>query len=204
MPSQPWFQEAPPVGDELASLIVLCCNEVEYTRHCLESVLQHTRPPYELILVDNGSTDGTPAYLADVRTRPGPQRVLVLRNEQNVGFPAGCNQGLAEARGRYAVLLNNDTIVNEGWLDGLVAAVLHEWPLVGLAGAVTNYGRAPQKVPAGYAALDGLQAFAAQRRPPPQRAVRGASEPRPQALNPETRRVGLPFALGAWLTSIHQ
>jgi GT2 family glycosyltransferase/predicted Zn-dependent protease len=164
VPAEPWFQDAPPLGDELASIIVLCCNEVEYTRHCLESVLRQTRTLYELILVDNGSTDGTPAYLADVQRRPGPERVVVLRNEQNVGFPAGCNQGLAEARGRYVVLLNNDTVVTAGWLDGLVAAVLHEWPSVGMAGAVTNYGRAPQQVPCGYAGLDGVDAFAARRR----------------------------------------
>ena len=60
------------MGDELTSLLILCCNEVDYTRRCLESVWQHTRAPYELILVDNGSTDGTPAYLAEVRTPPGP------------------------------------------------------------------------------------------------------------------------------------
>src|SRR5205807_2013812 len=79
-------------GDELASLIILCCNELDYTRQCLESVLQHTRPPYELVLVDNGSTDGTPAYLEEIQRRPGPQRVLVLRNADNRGFAAGTNQ----------------------------------------------------------------------------------------------------------------
>src|SRR5262249_34400973 len=54
---EPWFLEAPPAGDELASLVILCCNEVGVTRLCLESVLRHTRPPYELVLVDNGSSD---------------------------------------------------------------------------------------------------------------------------------------------------
>jgi GT2 family glycosyltransferase len=40
----------------MASLIILCCNQVDLTRQCLESVLRHTRPPYELVLIDNGST----------------------------------------------------------------------------------------------------------------------------------------------------
>jgi predicted O-linked N-acetylglucosamine transferase (SPINDLY family)/GT2 family glycosyltransferase len=164
VPAEDWFAQAPPVGDELASLIILCCNEVGYTRQCLESVLEHTRPPYELILVDNGSTDGTPAYLDKLRTRRGPQRVEILRNASNRGFAAGCNQGLAAARGRYLVLLNNDTVVTAGWLDGLVNWSLHNWPKVGLVGAVTNYSRPPQQIPVDYPDLGGLADFAARRR----------------------------------------
>jgi GT2 family glycosyltransferase len=162
VPAEAWFMETPPVGDELASIIILCCDQLEYTRQCLESVLRHTRAPYEL--VDNGSTDGTPAYLEEVVARPGPVRVELIRNESNVGFPAGCNQGLARARGDYLVLLNNDTVVSDGWLEGLIAWSLHDWPRVGLVGAVTNYSRPPQQVAAGYDRLDGLGAFAAQRR----------------------------------------
>src|SRR5262249_38157178 len=86
VPPEPWFSDPKPTGNELASIIVLCCNELEYTERCLESVLRHTRPPYELILVDNGSTDGTPAYLAHFRLHPGPARVDVIRNETNVGY----------------------------------------------------------------------------------------------------------------------
>jgi GT2 family glycosyltransferase len=161
--AETWFTQAAPVGDELASLIILCCNELEYTRQCLESVLRHTRAPYELVLVDNGSTDGTPAYLEEVRTRPGPARVVVIRNESNRGFPAGCNQGLAEARGRYLVFLNNDTVVAEGWLERLIAWKLHDWPRVGMVGAVSNYTAAPQQVAIDYAGVAGLDAFAARR-----------------------------------------
>src|SRR5207247_320361 len=84
VPPEGWFAQTgtdpAPIGDELASVVVLCCNEVEYTRLCLESVLRHTRQPFELVLVDNGSTDGTPDYLQDVVGRPGPARVRVVRN----------------------------------------------------------------------------------------------------------------------------
>jgi GT2 family glycosyltransferase/Flp pilus assembly protein TadD len=164
VPSEAWFTEAAPVGDELASLIVLCCNELAYTRQCLESVLAHTRAPYELVLVDNGSTDGTPTYLEELRQRRLPERVVVVRNEANQGFPRGCNQGLAEARGRYVVFLNNDVVVTEGWLEGLIAHVLSDWPKVGLVGAVTNASRPPQQIPVDYADLAGMPAFAARRR----------------------------------------
>src|SRR5262245_27585318 len=73
----------PPPGLELASVIVLCCNELAFTRLCLENVLRHSRPPYELVLLDNGSTDGTPAFLEEIRTRPGPLHVEVIRNPTN-------------------------------------------------------------------------------------------------------------------------
>ena len=104
VPAEPWFAPPPPAADETASIVVLCCNELEYTRLCLESVLRRTRPPYELVLIDNGSADGTPDYLNEIRARPGPDRVEVARNETNRGFPAGCNQGLARrgAAGWYS------------------------------------------------------------------------------------------------------
>src|SRR5205823_2845519 len=89
--------ESPATDPELASVIILCCNALEYTKMCLESVFRFTRAPYELIVVDNGSTDDTPAYLQEISTRPGPARVQVIRNALNRGFPVGCNQALAQA-----------------------------------------------------------------------------------------------------------
>lgn len=164
VPQEEWFATAPPPGDELASIIVLCCNELDFTRQCLESVLRHTRRPYELVLVDNGSTDGTPAYLAEIQGRAGPSRVEVIRNDSNRGFAGGCNQALARARGDYVVFLNNDTIVPPGWLDGLVAWALSDWPTVGLVGPVANYSRPPQQIAVDYVDQVGIDAFAARRR----------------------------------------
>ncbi len=152
-----------PAATELALLVILCCDQLECTRLCLESVLRHTRQPFELVLVDNGSTDGTPAHLSEIARRAGPARVAVLRNESNRGFPAGANQGLAAARGRYVVFLNNDTVVTEGWLERLIECVLHRSPRVGMAGPVTNWPPS-QSVPVGYRGLDGLDEFAAARR----------------------------------------
>lgn len=164
VPTEEWFATAVPVGDELASILVLCCNQIEYSRQCLDSVRRQTRPPYELIIVNNGSTDGTAALLDGVRQWTGPARVEVITNEKNVGYPAGCNQALARARGRYVVFLNNDTVVTAGWLDRLIACSLYDWPQVGMVGAVTNYSRPPQQIAVDYADLGGLEGFAARRR----------------------------------------
>jgi len=159
-----WFTDCSPVGDELASIIILCCNQREFTQSCLESVVRCTRLPFELLLVDNGSTDDTREYLAEFTRQQGPVRVEVIRNEINRGFAAGCNQAIDRVRGRYVVFLNNDTIVTEGWLYGLIGHSLEDWPRVGLVGAVSNYAPPPQQVRGDYTTLDDLPAFAARRR----------------------------------------
>jgi GT2 family glycosyltransferase len=150
---------------EMTSVIILCCNELPYTRLCLESVWRHTPPPYELLLVDNGSTDGTPAYLDEIRSRPGPVRVEVIRNETNRGFAAGCNQARAQAGGRYVVFLNNDTIVTPAWLEGLIEPTRGPTtPPVGLVGPVSNFAAAAQHVDVDYTDQEGLARFADRRR----------------------------------------
>src|SRR5438876_1136411 len=93
-----------------------------------------------------------------------PARVVVIHNDTNRGFAAGCNQGLARPRGEYLVLLNNDTIVTPGWLEGLIALSLADWPRIGMTGPVTSWAAAPQQVAIDYRSLDGLDAFAARRR----------------------------------------
>jgi GT2 family glycosyltransferase len=105
---------------ELASVIVPCFNQIDFTMQCLAALVRFTRPPWELIVVDNGSNDGTGAYLAGVHDC-APFRVGVVSNGENLGFPAAINQGLRAARGEYLVLLNNDAVVTDGWLEQLVA-----------------------------------------------------------------------------------
>ncbi len=142
----------------LVSIVVLTWNELEYTRLCLESVRRFTERPYELIIVDNGSADGTPEYLRSL------DDVRVILNKSNTGFAHGCNQGIAAARGDYVVLLNNDTVVTEGWLDRLLAAAESD-RTIGLVGPVSNHTAGFQlirDVPYGDDLL-AMQAFARQR-----------------------------------------
>ncbi len=104
----------------LTSVIVPCWNQLEFTRLCLRALFRHTERPWELIVVDNGSTDGTGEFLAGVQVG-GRVPVTIIHNARNLGFPAAINQGLRAARGEFLVLLNNDAVVTEAWLDHLVA-----------------------------------------------------------------------------------
>jgi glycosyltransferase involved in cell wall biosynthesis len=112
----------------LTTIIVPCWNQVSYTQRCIAALKQHTRPPWELIVVNNGSTDETGSYLAGVRDLAAVP-VAVVNNATNLGFPAAINQGLQLARGEYLLLLNNDVVVTDGWLDQRIA----------LAGAKTGF-----------------------------------------------------------------
>ncbi|HUI06986.1 MAG TPA: glycosyltransferase [Verrucomicrobiae bacterium] len=140
------------------SIIILTHNQLAHTKLCLQSIENHTPERYELILVDNGSTDGTPEFLREYeRTR---SCVRVIRNDTNRGFAAANNQGLAVARAKYVLLLNNDTVVTKNWL-GRMLAVFDRFPEVGLVGPVSNYVSGPQLVKgAAYKTLDELPSFA--------------------------------------------
>jgi GT2 family glycosyltransferase len=133
-PVQP-FQAPAGSGRASASIVVVTHDNLAFTRLCLQSVLAHTDGDgFELVVVDNGSSDGTPAYLA--RLAESDARVRVLLNGANMGFAPACNQGLALAGGDHLVLLNNDTMVAPGWLDGLRRHLAE--PKVGFVGPVTN------------------------------------------------------------------
>jgi GT2 family glycosyltransferase/2-polyprenyl-3-methyl-5-hydroxy-6-metoxy-1,4-benzoquinol methylase/Tfp pilus assembly protein PilF len=142
---------APDYG--LTSIILLTHNQLAYTRQCVDSIRQYTDEPYELIVVDNASTDDTRDYL---RSLAG---VRVIANADNRGFPAANNQGIRAAAGQQVLLLNNDTLVTTGWLRRLLRA-LHSDAKVGLAGPCSNCVSGEQQVPVRYDDLAGLDGFA--------------------------------------------
>lgn len=119
-----------------ASICVVTWNNLELTKACLDSVLaDRSWPDIEVLVVDNASTDGTPAYLEDLAARD--VRVRVQLNDTNRGFAAANNQAIERASGSYVVLLNNDTVVPRGWL-GRLLRVLDADPTIGLVGPVTD------------------------------------------------------------------
>lgn len=115
-----------------ASVIVLAWDGMEYLGACLPAVLCQEYPNFEVIVVDNGSTDGS----ADFVAAHYPQ-VRLIRNERNLGFAAGNNVGLRQAVGDVLVLLNQDTVVQPGWLAALMSAF--EDSTVGIAGCKILY-----------------------------------------------------------------
>ena len=124
-------------NNPLTSIIILCYNSLQdTTKPCLESILRHTEAGvYEVILVDNASTDGTVDYLCDFDARYA--HVTLCLNATNKGFAGGNNEGLRVANGEYIILLNNDTLVMPGWLDQLLR-LLRENCEIGLVGPVSN------------------------------------------------------------------
>lgn len=110
-----------PAGALPASVIVLTWNGRQWIDGCVQSLLTLTPPAAEILLVDNGSTDGTIEHVR--RTYP---TVRVVALESNVGFAAGNNAGARVATAPHLAFLNNDTRVEPGWLAALVRAVESE------------------------------------------------------------------------------
>ena len=112
-------------------IIILTWNRLSDTLECLESVKKIVYPNYEIIVVDNGSTDGS----AEAIARRYPEITLV-KNESNLGYAAGNNRGMETALHMgcdYVFLLNNDTTIDAVCLDELVNRAESD-PRVGAAG----------------------------------------------------------------------
>lgn len=138
----------------MTSIVIPTHNQLAYTEMCLASVRLFTEEPYELLVVDNASTDGTVPFLREQRD------VRLFENPINRGFAPACNLGMAHASGDQLLLLNNDVIVTQGWLDRLSDALQSDSTL-GLAGPVSNNVSGEQCIPTGYRDLTELEAFAA-------------------------------------------
>jgi GT2 family glycosyltransferase len=146
-------------GDVLprVSIVIVTLDGLVFTRLCLESLLAvPTSVAFEAIVVDNGSKDGTVAYLGELAVRDA--RVRVMRNNRNKGFAAATNQGAATARGANVVLLNNDTIVTAGWLERIVDHLADQ--RIGLLGAVTNRAGNEAEIDTCYRTYGELRDFA--------------------------------------------
>ncbi len=112
--------------------------------NCLYALKRFTDVPYEIIVVDNGSTDGTLELCRE-------EEVILASLPENRGFPAACNIGIKLASGDNLLLLNNDVIVKPRWLSSMLTC-LHSSDDIGLVGPMTNYIGGHQKID--YATVD--------------------------------------------------
>ncbi|MBB6735838.1 glycosyltransferase [Cohnella zeiphila] len=136
------------------SIVILTRNQLALTQACIESIRRYTPPePYELIVVDNASNDGTVEWL---KKQPD---VRLIANRENVGFPRGCNQGMRQATGDRLLLLNNDTVVTPRWLEQLIAC-LESDETIGAVGPVTNSASYYTAVQVSYRDREEMFAFA--------------------------------------------
>jgi len=121
----------------LLSVIIPNWNGRRFLQECIDSLKGQTFEDFEILLVDNGSTDGS----ADFVEAQYGEFIRVLRNKENLGFAGGNNIGIRKAKGEYIVLLNNDTWADPRWLEELVKATQCA-PSVGMwASKICSYSR---------------------------------------------------------------
>ncbi|MGG7176587.1 methyltransferase domain-containing protein [Clostridium paraputrificum] len=137
------------------SIVLLTYNNLEYTKICIDSIKRYScNEDYEIIVVDNNSTDGTVEWL---KKQEGIKYIL---NKENKGFPAGCNQGIELSKKDNDIfLLNNDTVIMPNSILNLRIG-LYSDEEVGATGAVSNSVAYYQQISEVYDDFDGYMDFA--------------------------------------------
>ena len=128
------------------SIIVPVYNQLDYTRRCLESVVDRTQiwDDYELIVVANGCTDGTEEWISFFQ-RTYKANTVLCSYKKPLGFGGATNAGMRLSRGDYLILLNNDSkILSENWIK-LLEKPFHENPKIGITGPLKYWSDITKK-----------------------------------------------------------
>jgi len=112
--------------DTSVSVIVSCMNNYQHTKRCIESIKENTPVPYQLIVLDNGSTDDTSKYLQDILLKDD----TLISLPENIGFGPGNNLAAKSSNSQYLCFLNNDCEVGKGWMEQLME-VSNSFGLIG-------------------------------------------------------------------------
>ena len=138
------------------SIIVVSFNNLEYLRLCIESIFEYSNyPNFEVIVVDNGSVDGSAEYLNGKREEGKIEAIL---NPQNLGFAKANNQGIEISSGEYIILLNDDTVVTQDWISKFIKYL--SLPGIGMVGPVTNEIGNEAKIKIAYSSLEEMRRWA--------------------------------------------
>jgi len=125
------------------SIIIAACNQLSNTKRCIEAILDNTVTPFELVIIDNGSTDGTCEHFQSISKAV---HLVYIKNKENLGAIKALNQGIDASTSKYVCMLHNDAIIQErNWLGKMIDVMDADRKigLVGLAGRqyIDNRGR---------------------------------------------------------------
>ncbi len=138
---------------EGTSIIIPSNNEVEYVKQCIESIINHTDLSYEIIVVDNNSSDGIKHYLKQL---DGFVRYQILSH--NHGFAGAVNRGLMMAKGTTILLLSNHAVCTDNWLGNMLIC-LQSNSSIGMVGPVLNEMNGSELIELNYSSMDDLQTY---------------------------------------------
>jgi len=126
------------MSQKKVSIVILTWNKLDITKKCLKYLEKNTENEnLEIIIVDNGSKDGTQQFLKELESS-NPNKYKIILNSANLGYAKGVNQGIKISTGRYILLLNNDIYVLKNWLNPMIN-ILEEKEQVAIVGAKLIY-----------------------------------------------------------------
>jgi Predicted glycosyltransferases len=138
----------------LVSIVVLAYNHLDYTKLCIESLYKYTSHiNFELILIDNGSSDGTEEYFCSL------PHAVKIHFPENIGVDKAINYGFRMARGKYTLNLSNDIVVTSNWLDNLIRCAESD-PRIGMVVPVCSASSNHQQVDLNCRSPDDMQRLA--------------------------------------------
>ena len=123
-----------PESNVLVSIIIPHWNGIETLSECLTSLTKTNYKPFEIIVVDNSSTDGSQEWV-----KVNYPNITLIENSENYGYAGGCNHGIKATNGELVVFLNNDTIQDSMWLSHLVDFILQNPKIAALQPKILNY-----------------------------------------------------------------
>jgi GT2 family glycosyltransferase/glycosyltransferase involved in cell wall biosynthesis len=165
--SNTWSQRVATIDTAIAasyprvSILIVTFNSLEFVDACLDSVFRHASyPNLEVLIADNGSTDGTLERLEAWANRDVRVQVRPLRT--NRGFAGANNRIAREAKGDFLILLNIDTVVTPGWVERLIRPHRRD-PSIGQVVPVTNWAGNEAKIDVSYRTRPEMEDFALRR-----------------------------------------
>jgi len=122
--------------DKFVSIVIATYNKLEYLRECIFSIYNNTSIPFEIILVDNGSSDNIEEFIGLLKK----DNITYLKQNTNLGFSKGYNVGISHAKGEFILILNNDTLFSQDFLVKMLDVYYARQPYgdAGLIGPISN------------------------------------------------------------------